>query len=291
MRTKLLVLLAAIFCLALVMTPTQAAAQGHRIHHGGPGPVVSVRAFWGGPFFYDPWFYGMGQYYPPYPYYPYYGARAASIRIEIEPKNADVYLDGRLVGTVDQFDGYFSRLDVRPGAHRLTVYLKGYRSFTREVSLRAGASIRVKGRLEPLGPGEPEEPRPQARPEARPAPDERPEGEVGVPPEPMGRPRPDEGMPPPRPIDRGARAPRDLGEARAAGYGQLALRWQPADAVVLVDGERWQASTPGERLVIQLPAGTHRIEIRKDGFVTYQTEVDVRAGDTTVLNVGLTERR
>ena len=290
MRTKVLALLAALCCLAVVLVPAQADAQGHRPHRG-PSSFVSYGGMWGGGFFYNPWFYGAYQYYPPYPYYPYYGARAASIRIEVEPRNADVYLDGRLVGTVDQFDGYFSRLDVRPGAHRLTVYLKGYHSFTRELSLRAGASIRVKGKLEPLAPSEPEEPRPAPMVAARPAPGDEPEGRIGDTPEPMDQPRPGEGMPVPRPPDRIGRMPRPPVAMRAVGYGQLALRWQPADASVIVDGEPWQASGPGERLVLQLPAGTHRIEIRKDGYAPYSTEVEVRADDTTVLNVSLTERR
>jgi hypothetical protein len=40
--------------------------------------------------------------------------------------------------------------------------------------------------------------------------------------------------------------------------------------------------------VVQLPAGEHRIEIRKDGFGTYSSTVDVRRGDETTLNVSLT---
>ena len=43
-----------------------------------------------------------------------------------------------------------------------------------------------------------------------------------------------------------------------------------------------------ERLVVQLPAGAHRVEIRKPGFGSYVSSIDIRRGDETALNVSLT---
>jgi hypothetical protein len=57
---------------------------------------------------------------------------------------------------------------------------------------------------------------------------------------------------------------------------------------VFIDGERWDAPPENDRLVVQLPAGGHRVEIRKDGFGSYSSMVDVRRGDETMLNVSLT---
>jgi hypothetical protein len=73
-------------------------------------------------------------------------------------------------------------------------------------------------------------------------------------------------------------------------FGQLSLRVQPGDAEVLIDGERWEGALENERLVVQLGAGMHRLEIRKAGYRSYFTDVTLRGGDTTTLNVALTRQ-
>jgi hypothetical protein len=84
--------------------------------------------------------------------------------------------------------------------------------------------------------------------------------------------------------------PPERNEVTAEGFGTLSLRVQPAGAEVLVDGEPWQGPEGAERLVIQVAQGSHRVEIRKEGFVTFTTEVQVRPGDTLPLNVSLPRR-
>ena len=60
-----------------------------------------------------------GYYYPRY----YYDHGAydthASIRLLVEPREAEVYVDGYYAGVVDDFDGIFQRLRVTPGRHGL----------------------------------------------------------------------------------------------------------------------------------------------------------------------------
>jgi hypothetical protein len=41
--------------------------------------------------------------------------------------------------------------------------------------------------------------------------------------------------------------------------------------------------------VIQLPVGTHRVEVRKRGFSTYATDVTIRPGEPTTINVSLAQ--
>jgi hypothetical protein len=81
---------------------------------------------------------------------------------------------------------------------------------------------------------------------------------------------------------RGDRAP----ESR--DFGTLNVRVQPADAVVIIDGERWDSPEGGSRLIVQLAGGSHRIEVRKDGFKTYTSTFQVRPGETQSLNISLT---
>jgi hypothetical protein len=67
----------------------------------------------------------------------------------------------------------------------------------------------------------------------------------------------------------------------------LSLRVKPADAEILVDGEKWGTLEGVEQMVIHLPAGRHRVEIRKEGFRSFSTEVDVLRGEVTPLHVSL----
>jgi uncharacterized membrane protein len=61
---------------------------------------------------------------------------------------------------------------------------------------------------------------------------------------------------------------------------------QPTDAQVTIDGQRWVTSDDGHFLV-QVPVGAHRVEVSKSGFRQFATEVEVRDGETTPLNVSL----
>jgi hypothetical protein len=56
---------------------------------------------------------------------------------------------------------------------------------------------------------------------------------------------------------------------------------------VSIDGENWRAPGGQERLLIDVSEGSHTVEIRKPGFRTYVTQVEVRRGETTPLNVSL----
>ena len=73
-------------------------------------------------------------------------------------------------------------------------------------------------------------------------------------------------------------------------WGQHALRVQPADATITIDGEPWQGAQDQDPLEVQLAPGVHTVEIRKDGYRTYITDITVRPGDTTPLNVSLTRQ-
>jgi hypothetical protein len=63
--------------------------------------------------FYNPFFLGYyGQYRYPYPYYGWAYDNTGSARIQVSPRNTKVYVDGYFVGTVDDFDGAWQRLNV-----------------------------------------------------------------------------------------------------------------------------------------------------------------------------------
>jgi PEGA domain-containing protein len=253
--------------LLLALAPADAAAQrrGGPAHGGGGRQAVVVRPaygpyYYGG--FYDPFFWGYPGWYPYGFYTPAYGGGygrpTGSARLEVTPKQAEVYVDGYLAGTVDDFDGFLQRLDVPAGEHELTLYLPGYRTIRQNVLFRPGATVKISTAMEQLGQGASDEPRPRPNPEVA-APDAEP-----------GRPA----------------QPARESDARSS-FGTLSLRVQPRDATVLVDGEEWQAPEGAGPLTLELGSGAHQVEVRKQGFTTYRSTVHVRAGETVALNVSL----
>jgi hypothetical protein len=89
-------------------------------------------------------------------------------------------------------------------------------------------------------------------------------------------------MPPETPMPPGAGAP-----VNAEGFGTLALRVRPAGTEVFVDGERWRGPEADDGLTIQVAAGRHHVEIRKEGCRPFSADIQIRNGETTPLNVSL----
>jgi hypothetical protein len=104
---------------------------------------------------------------------------------------------------------------------------------------------------------------------------------------PMTRPLP----PPPPDYPRDPNSPRgpEPPPARqgSGAYGTLAIKVQPGDAEISIDGEPWRGPGGQERLTVEVAEGSHTVEIRKSGFRTYVTQIDVHRGQTTPLNVSL----
>lgn len=237
--------------------------------HPPPTTIVRGRVFIGG-YFYDPVF---GPYpwwrWPDYPYwyYPVYDARA-ELHIKVTPdtaKLAAVYVDGYYAGVVDDFDGFFQELPLTPGGHRIVLFLEGYYTVSRNLYLPPGSSYTMREAMLLLPPGERSTP-----PDLAPAVPPPPAGSYSLPPTP-----PTLRAPTPAP----AAAP-------AQGYGTLDLFTQPHGAEVTIDGQRWVSSAAGH-FVVQLPVGSHRVEVSLAGYRSYGTDVEIREGEQTSVNVSL----
>jgi PEGA domain len=284
-------LLFALAAILFVGTTSTSEAQGFR--RGGPTRVVVVGGYSYSPFWYGDPLYGFQYPFGPYGPYPYRGVYrldpGAAVRLDVTPKQAEVYVDGYYAGVVDDFNGTFQRLRVEPGEHEIELYLDGYRTVKQKVYLQPDNTFKIKYTMEKLAAGDQAEPRPQP---------------VNPPPPPQagGQPAPMQGprtrgpatrrMPPPPPQDpRGQGDPRGQADPRVGpptgANGTIAVRVQPADAEVSIDGEPWRSPGGQERLLIDLPEGSHTVEVRKPGFRTYVTQVEVRRGETTPLNVSL----
>ncbi len=244
-------------------------------------PVLQTRAWYGpgygyySPVYHPTYFYApqWGPYsfgpWGPYPFYGgYYYRERGSVRLQVKPVETEVYVDGYYAGVVDSYDGFFQRLSLPPGQHDIELRLEGYRSIQEQVYLTIGQSYRIQHEMERLGPGEttPPPPTPPAEPEVEPAP-------VAAP---FARPDTDR-LPPWR-------------ETSVTGFGRIVVRVQPTDAAIFVDGEEWQ-SPDGSRLELELGVGRHRIEVWREGHEGYVTDVTVRSGETTAVNISLPRNR
>jgi hypothetical protein len=307
---------------AMLLWPASASAQ-----YGHPGPAhghVVVSAGFYYPYYYHPYFspfyspfyFGFGAFYNsfygwypyyagyPYPYPPYYySGYWASARLEVKPRDAQVYLDGYYVGVVDQFDGTFQRLDIPGGEHEIAIYMPGYHTLLEHTLFRPGQTYHFKDALQPLPPGTAPEEKPHPDPNAA---TQNPPPPYGQPPSgqeqypqqppygqqptyPQQPPYPQQPYPqqPPPPQPRMEPAPQRPPQNRSGELGTLNLRVQPEDAVVTIDGERWDSPQGGSRLVVQLAPGTHRVEVKKDGFRTYTSTVQIHPGESQTVNVSL----
>ncbi len=125
-------------------------------------------------YFYDPFWspYGYGglgySYYGPYggygaygyPYQGYYGGGGGaydrddrdegSLRLKLKPREAQVYVDGYLVGDVDSFDGMFQKLDLPGGGHRIELKAQGYEPLQFDVLITPGETVTYKGEMKAI---------------------------------------------------------------------------------------------------------------------------------------------
>jgi len=77
--------------------------------------------------------------------------------------------------------------------------------------------------------------------------------------------------------------------AAAQQFGTLTIQARPPGAEVLIDGEHWTGSGETGTLQVQLAPGSHHVEVRAPGRQPYVSDITVRAGETTPLNVSLPE--
>lgn len=267
------------FTLAVLALPATAEAQ-RRGYRGRVHGSIIIGGGYGYPgiWFYDQWGpWGPWGPYGPYRPYPRYliDDFSASLKFDVRPKDAEVYIDGALAGEIDDFDGIFQSLKVRPGNHEIVVYRDGFRSVREQLYIEPYHQRKLRFDLQPLAPGEAPELRPQGPPTGVSGADD-PRGR-GRDPRQVPPRRPEPRMPPPEP----PRPP------QPAQFGTLSLRVVPADAEVFIDGERWTGPAGSDRLTIQLAPGRHRVEVRKQGLQTYTEEVLIRQGATLTLNVSL----
>jgi hypothetical protein len=74
------------------------------------------------------------------------------LRLNVKPYDAEVHVDGVLVGKANHFEGVFHKLRLDAGVHHLELRASGYEPLTVNVRIEAGESMTYRGSLEKTAP-------------------------------------------------------------------------------------------------------------------------------------------
>jgi hypothetical protein len=134
-----------------------------RRYYGNPGGF--------GYYLYDPWSWygwgwpaygaysgwGWGHYYGGYyggGYYGGYGAYGGpygwaigGVRLKVDQRDAEVYVDGYYAGTVNDFDGIWQQLRLDDGDYRIEVRKPGFETLVFDVRILPGRTITYRGEM------------------------------------------------------------------------------------------------------------------------------------------------
>jgi hypothetical protein len=255
----------------------------YRPYYYGYGYPFSFYGAWGYPYY---GYYG-GWGYPAYGYYSDWSPDSGALDLNIKPKRAEVWVDREYLGTVDSYDGFPRYLWLQSGQHNLVVYLDGYETFAREVTLRAGEVIAIRFDLHEGVAKTPDElfaELPSVEPERAREAEERAE-------------RPQEPLPEPsRDDDWRGRSRQPVGDESSrvavdqrSEPGRLRLVVTPADAVVYLDGRLLGSGDDLGRLHSDLlvDAGTHRLQVTRPGYRAWEREITLGEGEALVVRAEL----
>jgi hypothetical protein len=76
------------------------------------------------------------------------------VRLQVSPREAEGFVDGYYAGIVDDFDGFFQRLNLRPGPHKIVFYHDKYRTVRQTLYVAVGTDYKIRHDLTPLGAGD-----------------------------------------------------------------------------------------------------------------------------------------
>ena len=125
--------------------PGYYAGYGWPGYYGSLGYYGSVGVY--GPYggaYYGGGYGGYGAYGGPY------GYSIGGVRLRVNPKDAEVYVDGYYAGIVDDFDGTWQQLRLDDGAYRIEIRKPGLATLTFDVQIQPGRTITYRGDM--LGP-------------------------------------------------------------------------------------------------------------------------------------------
>jgi hypothetical protein len=87
-------------------------------------------------YFYDRGYFGRG-----------YGNAIGEVRLAVQPRWAEVYVDGFFAGTVDEFDGVFQSLRLESGPYHLEIVAPGFEPLEVDIRVSPGRKITYRAEM------------------------------------------------------------------------------------------------------------------------------------------------
>ncbi|MBI4608213.1 MAG: PEGA domain-containing protein [Candidatus Rokubacteria bacterium] len=75
------------------------------------------------------------------------GVDLGYLRIDVEPREAEIYVDGQRAGRAGQFAGLQGFLSLAPGTHRVDITFPGFLPLTTEVQIAPRQTYAIRGQL------------------------------------------------------------------------------------------------------------------------------------------------
>ena len=256
--------------------------------------------YYGGYYYGSPWYPGWGLFWDfyGYPYYwgrgwsPYYGYTTSygssvsgmgALDCDINPEDAQIYLDGKYVGICDDYDGFPEYLWLEKGTYDVAFYRPGFQTIARQYTIYAGLVTDVEDRMVPGEAVKPEDlgSRSTERRDARLEADREREWEV----EQQQR----EMTAPPRQYSRSPSAPSSDAYDARRDPGRLRLQVMPPDASIYLDGRFIGTGEEVSRLHsgLILDPGEHRLEVVRPDYEAETQSFDVDPGEEVTLRIEL----
>jgi len=208
------------------------------------GPVVVPYPGW-------PWWgYPYPHRFPPADWRVYAEWETANVRLDVSPKDAQVYVDRYYAGVIDDFDGIFQHLTLRAGVHLIEIRRTGYVTLAIEFNLYPWQSVTYRRTMEPSHGDEVSSAPPSAGFE--------------------------EGAAPPAPANGNAPP------------GDVKFDVAPDDAAIYADGfyagivDDFNGSQH-----LPLPPGRHHLSLQLDGYETTEVDLTIDPGRTITYRASL----
>jgi hypothetical protein len=235
--------------------------------------------------------YGYPGYYGGYggytTVYPVSGATHGALDLDVSPEGAQIYVNGDLVGTADDFDGYPTFLWLEKGTYDVVIFAPGFQTLSRQYSIYGGMVIDVNDTLIPGQETLPEDlaSKQTVNRDERLRRDRENESEVRAYEEATSGSSASSDR-----SDAEGEGERDHMDARAEP-GSLQLEVDPDDASVYLDGRFLGTGRELARLRSGLivDPGAHRVEVVRPGRASQQKTFSVSAGEEISLEIELEE--
>ena len=221
------------------------------------------------------------------------GSGYGALDVDVSPGNAQIYVDGSMVGTADDYDGFPSYLWLPQGTYDVVIFLDGYQTIARQISIYDGLVIDVNDHMQPGQAIHPED-LPAKTHERR---DERLQHEAEQ--QDAAR-RREEWERQQQQYDAPSgdyhapahnNAPPTVGAADSGTVARLHVTVTPPDASVYLDGNFVGTAREIQGLSAGLivSPGSHRLEVVRPGYEQRELSFDGHAGQDVNLDVQLEE--